>query len=144
MMITLKVIRKYIFKENKMKLRQLLLLSVLAISAALPAIASANDLMIANDTNKDLSFSINNSCIAQTIYQHVENKVFDKVFQDNCDKNQATCTLEFYNQPYCQGTHIETVGYSSDSGIVSLFGDDNDGDYYYWAANGFELYISNH
>lgn len=127
-----------------MKQRFLSLLTAAAVVAAMPVLANANDVKILNDTNKDLSFSINNTCINKTIYQHVENVVHDKVFQDNCVKNADVCKLEFYNQPSCTGTHIETVGYSADYGIVSLNGGDSDGDYYYWAADGFELGIFNH
>lgn len=120
---------------------------MLAVSLfSISLLAHAADLSFANDTNVTLTASVNHVCSPQfgVLEQHTLKVIKEESFKEACQYNQSNCYIKIYNTANCTGTHIETMILDTSNGIVGLEGGDDDGQYYYWSANGFNLYVSNH
>lgn len=115
---------------------------------SLPSLTQANNLTFINDTNVDFSLRIENACSSAigTIFQHTIHSISEVILRKECSGDLTDCAVEIFNAPNCQGRLIETFILDLKYGIKSLEGGDSDsaGNKYYFSAEGFNLYVSNH
>ena len=133
-----------------MRLHKLKVFASAIIVSSLCSVSSlvyAANLTFANDTNVDLTVRVNNICSNEfgVLVQHTEKVITDENLQKACKNNQS-CFIEIFNDANCTGTKIEKIILDKNDGVVSLEGGDNNGagNQYFWRANGFNLYVSNH
>lgn len=135
-------------RESKMKIYKVRVVASIIMAVSFFSIsASADDFTFANDTNVNLSVRINNICAPQfgIIEQHTQVVVTEKNLEEACN-NQSNCLMKIFDTGDCSGTHIETIILNKINGIIGLRGADSDGkgNQYYWQADRFNLYVSNH
>ncbi len=98
---------------------------ILCVSlVAVPFIADASDLKIANRTKFDLSFKVNNICSngfgvipADTIKM-----IAEKDFNKACESNSPICHAVVYSAPNCTGENVGGVGFDRNDGVSYISG----------------------
>lgn len=90
----------------------------------LPLLANADDLKIANNTNYDLSFRINNVCSNGfgIVPVHTIKVIPEKDFNKECEYNPKSCFATVYSRTNCTGKNIAEIGFDTSYGVSYVRG----------------------
>ncbi len=102
-----------------------------ALFLLLPTLASANDLIIDNNTNDNLTLAFNGTCTnilwkkMGVILPHSSSWIPEFAFSNACSNNTLDCQANVYATSDCYGSAISVVTFDISKGIKEIVSQNN-------------------
>ena len=105
--------------EKKGQIMKLFNILICVSVMSMPLLAHADNLKVANRTNNDLSFKINNTCSDRfgVIPADTIKVISEKTFNKECEYNSSYCVAIVYKKANCKGENFAEVGFDTSYGV---------------------------
>jgi len=113
---------------------------IVTTALAMPTVVSANDLHIANETQTNLSFMINNACSSD--FAVVQARTIGMIPADAvnraCEYSPSNCTIAMHASDDCSGQLIGKFALDTSNGVTGVAANAQG---YSISGNGFNLFV---